>query len=96
MVSVEPPSRVLNDSGDQELGQVGALPAWAETTPGFDRSEVTERSIREGRMAYRGVIPPGAFRAITIPSPSILGFVTDLPRDLRSLTCPAGVVNRLM
>ena len=85
MVSIEPPMRALNDSGEEEPGQVGARADWADTTPGFDRSEVTERSIREGRLAYRGVIPPGALQQVTIQSPSILGFVTDLPDDLRSL-----------
>lgn len=85
MVSVAPPLRALNESGEEEPGQVGALAAWAETTPGFDRSEVTERSIKEGRLAYRGVIPPSALQEITMPSPSISGFVTGLPEDLRSL-----------
>jgi len=85
MVSVEPPARVLNGSGEEEPGQVGARAAWADATPGFDRNAVTERSIKEGRLAYRGVIPPGALQEVTIPSPSILGFVTDLPDDLRSL-----------
>ena len=46
---------------------------------------MTERSIKAGRLAYRGVIPPGALQEVTIPSPSILGFVTELPNDLRSL-----------
>ncbi len=84
MVSIEPPMRALNDAGEEEPGQVGARAAWADTTPGFDRSEVTERSIEEGRLAYRGVIPPDALQEVTILSPSILGFVTDLPDDLRS------------
>jgi hypothetical protein len=85
MVSVAPPVRALNQSGEEEPGQVGALAAWAETTPGFDRSEVTERSIREGRLAYRGVIPPSALQEITMPSPSISGFAMGLPADLQSL-----------
>lgn len=84
MVSIEPPMRALNDSGEEEPGQVGARAAWADTTPEFDRSEVTERSIKEGRLAYRGVIPPGAVAEVRIPSSSILGFETDLPDDLRS------------
>jgi hypothetical protein len=65
--------RALNDSGEEQPRKVGARAAWADTTPGFDPSEVTERSIKEGRLAYRGVIPPGALHEVTIPSPSILG-----------------------
>jgi hypothetical protein len=54
MAAVEPPIRALNESGEEMPGQVGARADWADTTPGFDRSEVTERSIKAGRLAYRG------------------------------------------
>jgi hypothetical protein len=84
MVSVEPPTRAMSN-GEEEPGQIGALARWAETTADFDRSDVTVRSLQEGRMAYRGVIPPHALSEIEIPSVSIAAFVLAMPDDLRAL-----------
>lgn len=84
MVTFVPLVRPLTEAGEEEAGQHGALAAWAESAPDFDRSEVTERSIAEDGLAYRGVIPPRELDEIAIPSPSILGFEAGLPDDLRS------------
>ena len=63
LVAEQPPRREM--TGDLEApGQAGALARWADETAGFDRSEVTARSLECKRIAYRGVIPPVA---LTLP-----------------------------
>jgi hypothetical protein len=68
LVAVSPPQREMNGAVEAQ-GQVGALARWAEETPGFDRSEVTARSLECKRIAYRGAIAPGALTLFDKPSP---------------------------
>jgi hypothetical protein len=80
MVSVTPPRRALTPDGAEAPGQGGALARWAERTPGFDRSEVTERSLSEHRrLAYRGVIAAQALTLVSIPSTALQAFRVALP-----------------
>jgi hypothetical protein len=82
MVSVPPPQREIN-GGVEAPGQRGARAAWAAGTPCFDRTEVTERSLWEGRrIAYRGVIPPNALRLLDTPSPVLAMFESTLSSDV--------------
>jgi hypothetical protein len=82
LVGVPPPVRRLD--GDQEVpGQSGARARWADSIPDFDRSEITERSLTQGRrMAYRGVIPSDALRVLDIRSRVVAAFATELPKAL--------------
>jgi hypothetical protein len=74
MVDVNPPTRDME--GDSEApGQVGGLATWAETTPGFDRPDVTVRSLEEhGRISYRGAIPVNAIEVLELPSEHVSAF----------------------
>jgi hypothetical protein len=82
MVAVSPPHREMNE-GVEVHGQRGRRAGWAEATLGFDRSEVTERSLFEGRrIAYRGVVPPEALTLLSTPSPVLAAFEGALSKDL--------------
>jgi hypothetical protein len=84
-VAVPPPSRRCDPDGRELPGQVGMLASWADSTPGFDRSAVTERSLRDGgRMSYRGVIPREAISEVFIPSNAIAAFVGELDDGIGS------------
>jgi hypothetical protein len=41
----------------------GTLANWAETTPGFDSSEVTAKSLWGGSISYAGAVPAAAVEA---------------------------------
>ena len=41
----------------------GTLADWAETTPGFDSSEVTAKSLWGGSISYAGAVPAAAVEA---------------------------------
>jgi len=83
MVSVAPPRRLMNDDGTEAPGQQGARTRWADLTPRFDRGEVTEQSLANGRISYRGVIAPDALTLIEIRSPTIEAFLGGLPDYVR-------------
>ena len=42
----------------------GTLAQWAETTPGFDSSDVTAKSLRGGSISYADAIPAAAVQAV--------------------------------
>jgi hypothetical protein len=42
----------------------GTLADWAETTPGFDRSEVTAKSLRGGSISYADAVSAAAVQAV--------------------------------
>jgi hypothetical protein len=42
----------------------GTLADWAETTPGFDSSEVTAKSLRGGGISYADAVPAAAVQAV--------------------------------
>ena len=42
----------------------GTLAEWAETTPGFDSSEVTAKSLWGGGISYAGAVPAAAVQAV--------------------------------
>lgn len=90
VVDVRPPVRQCDDQNNELPGQVGLLARWADTTLGFDTSDVAARSLREyGRMSYRGTIPPEAIRKVFVPSDPIAAFVEALDEGLnRSLAVP--------
>lgn len=68
MVDTPPPYRSSAD-GVELAGQAGRLAEWADTTEGFDRSDVTERSLFEHqRISYRGTIAAEAIAVVDVPS----------------------------
>ena len=75
------PSPVREMDGDQEVpGQNGARARWADESPDFHCSEVTERSLTEGlRMAYGGTIPARTLALMDTRSRVIQAFVEALP-----------------
>jgi hypothetical protein len=80
LVSVTAPRRSLTPDGAEYPGQGGALARWAERTPGFDRSEVTEQSLSaHQRLAYRGIIPTEALTPVSISSTALEAFREALP-----------------
>jgi hypothetical protein len=90
IVKIVPPQPRCDERGNLLPGQAGALAAWAETTEGFDRSEVTERSLTEvGRIAYRGAIPATAISDVQIPSESVGRFHTTLLPEIVGPGLPA-------
>jgi hypothetical protein len=85
MVQLAPPHRAMDDQNRELPGQTGARAAWAEQTPGFDRSDVTERArIEYGRVAYRGVILPAALELMEIPSQPLHIFAQGLDGGFRA------------
>jgi hypothetical protein len=88
MVELPPPIRAMD--GDHEApGQSGARARWADAIDDFDRSEITERSLREGRrMAYRGVIPRDALSVTDIRSRVVAAFAGQLPHGLDAACAP--------
>jgi hypothetical protein len=82
MVTTLPPARELSD-GIEIPGQEGGLARWADSTPEFDRPEVTARSLMEhGRISYRGRIPPEAIQLVDLPSEHLARFVGLASADL--------------
>jgi hypothetical protein len=78
MMDIEPPSREMTD-GQESPGQVGRLANWADTTRGFDRPEVTVRSLEEhGRVSHRGAIPADAVELVELPSEHLVDFTRRL------------------
>ena len=63
-----PPERKTDESQVEISGQDGALAAWADEAPGFDAPEITAKALDQGRLSYRGVIPPEALEEIHHPS----------------------------
>lgn len=89
IVTVAPPHRECDAELNELPGQDGALARWADTTPDFDRSEVTERSLLEGgRISYRGTIPASAISELWIPSDPLARFEHTLHPDLRHDLAP--------
>jgi hypothetical protein len=83
MVGVTPPQRECDENGEELPGQIGALAAWADDTEGFDRSEVTQRSLSEhGRISYRGTIPPSALALLDIRSQPLAMFIQGLDPEI--------------
>jgi hypothetical protein len=75
MVPVAPPQRSVKPDGAESPGQRGVLAHWAEQTRGFDRSEVTERSLSQcRRLAYRGTVSPEAPTVVPMPSTLLEAF----------------------
>jgi hypothetical protein len=88
MVDADPPERRLKE-GVEAPGQSGGRATWADTTPGFDRSEVTERSLFEHqRVSYRGTIPPQALQLVDAPSQPVSALVDGLSQRLGELRPP--------
>ena len=48
---------------DERARADGTLADWAETTPGFDSSEVTSKSLWAGSVSYTGAVPAAAVQA---------------------------------
>jgi len=66
-VAQAPPRREEDEGTNPEaVGQ--ALAEWADSTEGFDASEVTAKSLETGWVSYRGTVPPDAITIVTIPS----------------------------
>jgi hypothetical protein len=88
VVSIPPPRRQME--GEEEAsGQEGERARWAGSIPDFDRSEVTERSLTEGRIAYRGTIPPAALALVDVRSPVLAGFLSGLSPEFREALPPS-------
>jgi len=82
VVDVPAPIRECDAANNELPGQAGRLALWADAIPDFDRSEVTERSLKEaGRMSYRGVIPTSAITLVHVPSEAVGRFVGALRLD---------------
>jgi hypothetical protein len=83
-VSSPPPMREM-DGEHEAPGQDGARARWADSIPDFDRrSDLTELSLNEGRISYRGMIPATALTLHPVRSPTIAGFLSGLPADIRA------------
>ena len=80
---VEPPERMMLDSGIEAPGQAGRLAAWAESIANFDEPEFVARSLAAGRVAYRGSILPDALEVVELPSAIIETFVNRARELLR-------------
>jgi hypothetical protein len=78
MVMTAPPQREM--TGCVELpGQAGRLAEWADGTPDFDRSEITERSLFEHeRISYRGSIPAAAITEVDVRSEHLTLFLREI------------------